>query len=326
MTMPINAVQQRLFEIFMPLAHERTEFVKKNKLKFVHYTTAENALNILRSRRVYMRNTTCMNDYREFQHGLEYLIHEFSTDEKRKQFFDVMNRCGDGIGQEAVGLFDGWLPHNQFNVYVTCLSEHDPSEDQHGRLSMWRAYRRPDAVGVALVLKQEPFWQTSNTFKTFGSPVSYLSNEEFATTFKRVLDNAGSNCEFLKGLPRQQLIGNIFNTLLFAAVCLKHPGFAEEREWRLIHLPKMNPSTVLEQSVETIGGVPQLVYKIPLVDRPQDGLMNIEPAKLLDKVIIGPSVYPLTIYEAFVAELTKAGVDTAREKVVISSIPLRTPN
>jgi hypothetical protein len=129
----------------------------------------------------------------------------------------------------------------------------------------------------------------------------------------------------LKLIPRETLVGTIFCTLPFAAACSKHPGFAEEREWRLIHLPKQTPSKILQRAIEVIGGIPQTVYKIPLADRPDEGL-NTAPAKLLKKVIIGPSNFPSPIYEAFVSELENAGMKDAASKVVISSIPLRTPN
>lgn len=155
--------------IFMPFTHERQNFVKENKIDFVHYTTTENALNIFRTR------TVCMNDYSEFRYGLDLLrevfIPDFST---RKEFFDLINVCGDKLAEEAVKLFDDWLPHNEFNVYVTCLSEHDPAEDQHGRLSMWRAYNRPGAVGVALVLDQSRFWQELTSLQAFLEALSLI--------------------------------------------------------------------------------------------------------------------------------------------------------
>jgi hypothetical protein len=164
----------------MPFAHERQHFVKENKIDFVHYTTAENALEIFQTRAVFMRNTLCMNDYREFRHGLDLLIQFFNSESPtRKEFFDSINACGDKLGEEAVKLFDDWLPHNELNVYVTCLSEHDPAEDQYGRLSMWRAYNRPGAVGVALVLDQGQFWQESTSLQAFGSPVAYLASDKF---------------------------------------------------------------------------------------------------------------------------------------------------
>ena len=111
---------------------------------------------------------------------------------------------------------------------------------------------------------------------------------------------------------------------MFAAACAKHPGFAEEQEWRLVYLPRMGESSVLEKSVDVIQGVPQTVYRIPLKDRPEDGLVGIEIPRLLERVIIGPSNFPWPLYEAFVAELKDAGVENADRKVVISDILLRT--
>ncbi len=71
----------RLEGIFMPYARrQRDEAYKKlarsepasgnDELRFVHYTSAEAALSIIRSKRIWMRNTTCMSDYREVKHGI----------------------------------------------------------------------------------------------------------------------------------------------------------------------------------------------------------------------------------------------------------------
>lgn len=316
---------ERVSQIFMPLARERAQRAKDKKIDFVHYTTAENALNILRSRTVYMRNTVCMNDYREFDHGMDLLLSAFkSGSETRDDFFGALNACGENIAEESIKQFDDYLPHSQFNVYVTCLSEHDPSEDMHGRLSMWRAYNRPGAVGVAIILNSETFWQTSDALKAYGNPVAYHNNEDFLAEFQRVIRSVRDNCEFLKQLPRPILINTVFYMLIFAATCSKHPGFAEEKEWRLIHLPKITPSSALIHGVEVINGVPQPIYKIPLSDRPDEGLINMTPAKLVKKVIIGPSNFPYPVNEAIVSEMAAAGIENARSKVVISSIPLRT--
>jgi hypothetical protein len=313
---------ERLGPIFMPHATERKKRVQDGQLKFVHYTNADGALRIFREKRVMMRNTVCMNDYREFEHGLDHLIRFFNDPATRKTFFDAVNQCGEGLAEEAVGLFGKWLPHNRFNVYVTCISEHSNDEDSYGRLSMWRAYGR-GSVGVAIVLKSEPFWQTSDILKAYGSPVAYLRNEDFNKELLRIVENINDNCDYLKTVPRQNIVDSIFFTLMFAAACTKHPGFLEEREWRLVYLPKLQESKVLERSIETINGVPQTVYRVPLKDFPDEGLTGIELPSLLHKVIIGPSNFPWPLYEAFVSVLKEAGVQGAEEKVVISDIPLR---
>ena len=114
-----------------------------------------------------------------------------------------------------------------------------------------------------------------------------------------------------------------FNVLLFASTCSKHRGFGEEREWRVIHVPKQHPSDVLEQSVEVIRGVPQTVYKIPLRNIPEEGLVGVEIQEILHHIIIGPSSYPLPLHDAFVSVLEQAGVEDAASKVITSDIPLR---
>ena len=55
----------RLEAIFMPHATKRRNVLYGNGTRdyarFVHYTSAEAALSIIRTKRVWMRNTTCMS-------------------------------------------------------------------------------------------------------------------------------------------------------------------------------------------------------------------------------------------------------------------------
>jgi hypothetical protein len=62
---------RRLEAIFHPLAtmHREGLFTDATGARFVHYTSAESALKIITSKRLWMRNTTCMADYREVRHG-----------------------------------------------------------------------------------------------------------------------------------------------------------------------------------------------------------------------------------------------------------------
>jgi|SRR5215467_5562609 len=59
----------KLQSIFMPFALRRRDAVAQRNGRFVHYTTAESGLNIISSKTLWMRNTTCMSDYSEVQHG-----------------------------------------------------------------------------------------------------------------------------------------------------------------------------------------------------------------------------------------------------------------
>ena len=61
----------RLERIFMPYATKQRAALYSGPdgiipfARFVHYTSAEAALSIIRSKRLWLRNTTCMSDYRE---------------------------------------------------------------------------------------------------------------------------------------------------------------------------------------------------------------------------------------------------------------------
>ncbi len=57
---------------------------------------------------MWMRNTTCMTDYREVQHGFEMLQRFFRDPARKKQLYDALNAVSGNTAEEAVGLFDQW--------------------------------------------------------------------------------------------------------------------------------------------------------------------------------------------------------------------------
>jgi hypothetical protein len=318
-------IADRLGQIFFPFAVERTADLVKRKGRFVHYTSAENAINIFNSKQVWLRSARSMNDFMEVEHGFQYLLDFFQKDENkfRKEFYNIANGFCEGAAEEAIKPFDQWLPTVRFNTYLACFSEHDDDEDAFGRLSMWRTYGR-SSVGVAIVLNSAPFMLKSETLNIFASPVSYLSREKFHEGLLSIMKRMNAESEFLKSVPRQVIINSIFAMLLLGSTCSKHPGFREEREWRVIAVPKIFPSPVLSNSIEMIAGIPQLVFKVPLKDIPDQGLVGVEIPAFVDRVIIGPSNYPLPIFDAFVATLEATGMQDAASKVIVSNIPLRT--
>src|SRR5262249_6692823 len=133
----------RLEAIFTSNARAKREvfYHKEQKpQKFVHYTSAEAALNIIKTKCIWMRNTTCMSDYSEVQHGFQILLKFFSDNSRKKAFTDALDECSRNSGTEAINLFDQWWNDTQSNTYITSISEHDDKENFHGRLSMWRAF------------------------------------------------------------------------------------------------------------------------------------------------------------------------------------------
>ena len=265
-----------------------------------------------------------MVDYMEIEHGCKYLVEFFHNKGNKSSFIGTVDKCAKGATEEAIALFDSWLNIHRFNTYIACFSEYgDDEENGHGRLSMWRAFGS-DSIGVAVVLNANFLNLDSGSIEANSSPVSYLSEDDFKQSMIRTVKNIDIEIDFLKTLPREQIVGTIFHMLLFSALCSKHPGFHEEKEWRIIHLPKQNPSDILIESIEVIGGVPQTVFKIPLKNIPDRGLVGIEVPELINKIILGPSAYPWPIFDAFVSALDAAGVEKSKTKIVVSGIPLRT--
>ncbi len=312
--------QIRLANIFHPHAMRTINDVMKKNTRFVHYTSASAALEIIRTKTFWMRKTSCMNDFMEVDQGLDCLDEAYrgKAGEKLRATLDEIF---DGITNQIEELFRGWLPHLRADTYIACFSEHPDTEDMHGRLSMWRAYSQ--STGVALVVNNTPFLSESNALGIYASPVAYLDNTSFQTEFAKTVDGINANADFLRALGRDAVISCVFNAFKFAVLCTKHPGFIEENEWRVICTPAMEQSQHLGKDIEVIQGIPQPVYKIPLRNFPEEGLVGMEIPEILDRIIIGPTEYPAAIQEAFETLLADAGVEDPKSRVCVSGLPLR---
>jgi hypothetical protein len=324
----------KLESIFMPHARRQRDAafnrsVKAERpletaaLRFVHYTSAEAALNIIRTRRVWMRNATCMADYREVQHGFDIFNRFFSDKTKRSEFVGALDASVEGTGLEAINAFNQRWNDIRLNTYITSVSEHDNEEDLHGRLSMWRAFGG-NTARVALVLSIPWFSGASIALRVLFSPVAYLTENETRAVLDEVVGNIRENRDFLRSQGRETINNWVFTMLLAGVTCLKHEGFKEEREWRAIYSPKRLPSSLMQSTTEVIGGVPQPIYKIPLDSTVSPALSSLELSSIFDRLIIGPTQFPWAMFEAFSEALTAVGVQNASERVRRSGIPIRT--
>src|SRR5690606_23126401 len=127
-------------------------------------------------------------------------------------------------------------------TYLTCLSEHEPEEDNLGRLSMWRAYG--GRSGVALVLNRTPFEADTDVLKAYSAPVFYGDVRMVEAHFDRTGRDFLRHATIFSAVPREAVIGSMFLMLRFTTLCTKHPAFAEEREWRVIYSPSLERSEV----------------------------------------------------------------------------------
>ncbi len=307
--------------VFMPYAYGKILDLLQNGQRFVHYTSAEVAMSIIQNKEVWMRSTMVMNDFREVEHGATCLVEAYNSEDVGKPLKDFLELVYPGFCDEFASLFNPWFGHFRADTYIACLSEHDESEDIIGRLSMWRAYGARN--GVALVINNGPITISSDALKANSSAVAYLTTDEFKHEFAKVSDRIRSSRAVVEGMGREQVLGMLFTAFRFAIICTKHPGFKEEREWRVVYAPTLEKSPVIRSSVKSVNGVAQIVELLPLRNEPQNGLFGADIPNLLDRLIIGPCQHPLATYKALVRVLEDAGVADAANKVVYSDIPLR---
>jgi len=318
------ATAERLMSILFPYAVRRRNELQARNGRFVHYTSADNALKIINTKCIWMRNTTCMSDFREVRHGLDALNRYFSIEDgtRRQAFVAALDQCSAGVAGETFNLFNQWWQKTELQTYITSISEHDDREDIHGRLSMWRAFGNSTAR-VAIVIKLNTDVGRNVALGAVLSPVGYFTDAELFREFDLVTTKIRENVDFLRGMNRNVLLGSVLEMLTTTVVSLKHEGFHEEREWRIVHSPARRPSPHLPSTVEVVAGVPQRVYKIPFQNRADANLTALSPNEMLDRIIIGPSQFPWAMYEAFVEALEAAGVADASNRVFTSQIPVR---
>lgn len=286
----------------------------------MHYTSAGNAFNIISGKQVWLRNALLMNDYSEIQHGITCLQTAWRNEagDKLRGWLDA----GWPDFQPAfVSLYDSHIDGIKIGTYMMSLSEHDEDEDELGRLSMWRAYGGDS--GVALVLNSHFALSDEDEIKAYTAPVIYKNIPDFVTFFGEWVDGIAAN-EQLKTLDAETLMGLLFHAFRSFVLCTKHPGFHEEKEWRVFHNPDLDgESKWISSSIEVVNGIPQRIIRLSLFDDLDAGVIGVAPIGLIDRVILGPTAHPIPIGQALTTALFGAGVADANQKIWLSNIPLR---
>lgn len=236
----------------------------------------------------------------------------------------MLDRLKEGLRDELASLFDDHTEGLKIATFIVSLSEHDDDEDQLGRLSMWRAYG--GKTGVALVLNSTAFVAETDEMNVFSSPVFYQDVPAFVKWFEGWGRNIIDAEDKLRQLDTEATDNWLFTVFRTFALCTKHPGFSEEKEWRVFHSPILDgPSDWIQSSIEIINGTPQHLMKLTLKDDTNRNIVGVAPATLINRVIIGTCEYPIQVRAAIVAAMTDVGVDKPMDKMWMSLIPYKHP-
>lgn len=317
------SIFRQIQELLMPYAAQKFSELRGSDRQFAHYTSAFAALQIIQKKQVWMRNASIMNDYSEIDHGHDCLNAAWKSKSGVK-LQRLLNDIQDGLADDIAKSFDQRKFERDTESYLISISEHGSGtidESKYGRLSMWRAYGGD--TNVAFVFKKDPFISESDATNAYTSPVFYGDEKAFIAEFDKVVSNFEQNIELAKSFGAENIKNTFQMVFHFAALSTKHPGFAEEREWRVILSPTIYGTDKVNFDLETIQDVPQKVYKFPLQNFPENNFVGATLPELLDEIIIGPTEFSFTIYDALVHALENENVENAREKVRVSNIPLR---
>lgn len=185
---------------------------------------------------------------------------------------------------------------------------------------MWRGYGSDSRV--AFVLKPDLFITENNFFDIYTSPIEYLDQNQFFELIKLLTIRISSEKAFLESLPVSLIIQWVKYMVQFAVVSIKHPVFKEEKEQRII--ADLERCHGLKQDTIVVGGIPQLILKIPLSNDNENNNEGFSFEANLDHLIIGPTPYPVVIAKVLGIELAKYGISYSMGKITVSDIPFRT--
>lgn len=315
--------EKLLDNIFLHYYNKNLQELEHNQdVEFAYYSSLEVIHYILTDGKIWLRNASCMNDWMEIRRGQELFMKYFQVKENKckfKEIFTQIDHNFDWVGK-ILQFIQDFPMSASYDCYLASLTVHDKKSDDLGKLSMWRGYGR--GIGGALIFNKQKILSQDIAGISF-SKVAYFTYEEFAENFNQLLEDIELHVQQLKGMDTQCIWQNLRRAVIFAIVSIKHPGFREEKEWRLLCFDSdtTKDKRFLDTEIVVINGVPQRIYTL--------NIKKFLPA-LLDHAIIGPTQYGIAAYTALKDDILKLyddsnyiAEDLIRNKLKYSMIPIR---
>jgi hypothetical protein len=286
-----------------------------------HYTTMDVLEKIMRNDEIWFSHPTLMNDHAEVLDGIELGTQSFLHSNL------LMDTLGPVAGLFVKGLMDARNEYGTmhlFDTYIFSLSAHHP-DDYDGRLSMWRGYGA-DGNGAAIVIDPKKMRTTAASplvfervvYKTAAQRMAWL-DDLWMRIAQFVANRTALNDEWI-------LAGhNTFDRIALASIFSKHIGFDEEREWRVVYMPKRDPNKLLKDHLSYFNGPrglePKLKFKLQPLPNVADGLPRL--VDLTDRIILGPSRATPVLVATAKRMLVDAKKPQLEGRVYASTIPFR---
>lgn len=301
---------------------DEVDDIEQEQPLLAHYTSLATIEKIVSNSEIWFSHPLLMNDHEEVSYGIRAgteviersdALRVILTEERRFQIFL------EGFNSARRSYYELHL----FDTYVFCLSRHE-SNDNHGRLSMWRGYGG-NGTGAAIVFDTKKLDWLPNSALIAGRVV-YLSTKERSTWLERYVARI-EQFLYRNRIPDADLaeVGAIvFERLKTASIFSKHCGFDEEQEWRVVYMPERDPQGLLAPFLSYHNGPrgvePKLCFKVAPLEGMTKGALSLD--LLIDRIILGPSRSPLALGAAK-RMLSMMGKPNLAAKLTASEIPYR---
>ena len=291
----------------------------------LHYTSFPTLQKIVESGSIVLFNPLTMNDQQEMRAGVKTLISALDQDPQLQALFNLIDKTLPIFGAKFRKHFYQEIARDAYGAYIFCMSA--PHDDHPtGLLSMWRAYGA-DGNGVCLAFNTAPILKKYQQIQlpVVLYPVRYESEatlvektREIITAVARIAPKIAS----LWSKRKKDVLSALYQILLIAAATHKHPGFDEEREWRVVNFASY-ADTTLSREIFPWGQGIRLGLRFNLAKYAADVGSTID--QLFNSVILGPSNLQGPASDAVLYLLIKAGISSAGSRIKVCTTPYR-PN
>jgi hypothetical protein len=317
-----NETIDRLFApLWADVRHEDSFEVQKPLL--AHYTSLEVLEKIIQSNEIWLSNPLLMNDVEELKFGILESVPRILGSEAIQSACQTPARA-ELFRNHFGSYFNQFANVQALDTYVFCFSEHSRG-DNDGLLSMWRGYGG-NGRGVAVV------FDTSQIEPTEPSAL-ILAKAHYLTAEQRLQWIDGAISTFSKLLasatvPDEKLhvaAHNLSERIKIFALYTKHPGFSEEREWRIAYVRSRDTDHRFKSLCGYVVGAKGIEPKLKLKIAPMDGVTTgpLSLERLIERIILGPSQSSPLAYGTVTRTLEQQGKSVLVNRVKTSGIPLR---
>lgn len=301
----------------------------ENPLLLAHYTSVQVVEQILRNDEIWFANPLYMNDLQEMRAGVFLGMENFP---------EFANIAGGSESRSRILIqsynhfFERLANEFALDTYVFCLCEHKAG-DTDGKLSMWREYGSK-GNGAALVFNTQKINYQQHSPLTIAK-VAYKTEEERRHIVTQSLKNwAELTLKARDPDDRLYLAAHAaFALVTSLALTIKHKGFEEEQEWRVVYQTERDVpwnffKTCKSYYVGPRGIEPKLKLKFGQ-NYLAEAATSVPPistgklANILECILLGPTVSSPLSKAAFIRMLEGTNKGEFRDKVFTSSIPLR---